>query len=201
MDNTIIAFNGNGGSVYCEDGSDATLNCSDVYGNTGGDWIACIQSQEGVNGNIGMDPLFCDGASGDFRLHEDSPCAPFSSPNPECDLIGAWPVGCGPSAVSEDGIHLATMYLAPGAPNPSGSTTRIEYVVPSHRDGRPVTLNVHDVAGRKILGLVDGNQPSGRYSLTWDGTDQVGQSVASGVYFYRLTVGRESIARQVTLMR
>ena len=34
---------------------------------------------------------------GDFYIDCNSPCAPFSPPNPECDLIGAWPVGCGGS--------------------------------------------------------------------------------------------------------
>lgn len=49
----------------------------------------------GINGNISEDPLFCDPEHQDFTLRENSPCAPFTPPNPECDLIGAWPVGSG----------------------------------------------------------------------------------------------------------
>jgi hypothetical protein len=72
-----------------------------VYGNAGGDWVGCIEDQYGINGNISEDPLFCDPETGDFRLQEGSPCGPFSPPNEECDLIGAWPVGCGPPTATQ----------------------------------------------------------------------------------------------------
>ena len=49
--------------------------------------------QYGVEGNISADPLFCDPGGDDFRLQEGSPCGPDY--NPDCGLIGAWPVGCG----------------------------------------------------------------------------------------------------------
>jgi hypothetical protein len=75
------------------------LGCCDIFGNAGGDWIDCIADQLGQGGNISEDPLFCDPEVGDFTLRGDSPCAPFSPPNPECDRIGAWPIGCGPTAI------------------------------------------------------------------------------------------------------
>jgi len=93
--NTIIAFSQDGEAVYCHGGSNPTLTCCDVYGNEGGDWVGCIEDQYGINGNISEDPLFCDPENEDFTLHCISPCAPFTPPNPECDLIGAWPIGCG----------------------------------------------------------------------------------------------------------
>jgi hypothetical protein len=98
---TIIAFNVGwegmaGPAISCDPSSDAVLECCDIYGNEGGDWVGCIEDQHGVNGNISEDPLFCDPENGDLTLQEDSPCAPFSPPNEECDLIGVWPVGCGP---------------------------------------------------------------------------------------------------------
>jgi hypothetical protein len=58
----------------------------------------CIAGQYGINGNISLDPLFCDAANGDFTLQGISPCRPFSMPNSECGQIGAHPVGCGPEA-------------------------------------------------------------------------------------------------------
>ena len=64
-------------------------------GNAGGDWVGTIADQYGIEGNICEDPLFCDPENGDFTLDAASPCAPFSEPNPECDLIGVWPIGCG----------------------------------------------------------------------------------------------------------
>lgn len=97
LENSIISFSTHGASVLCETAGSALLICCDVYGNQGGDWVDCIQSQQGQNGNIRLNPLYCDAENGDFLLHENSPCRPFSPPNPECDLIGAWPVGCGPT--------------------------------------------------------------------------------------------------------
>lgn len=78
-----------------------SAHCTDLYGNAGGDWTPGIQHLLGINGNICEDPLFCDPENGDFTLHCDSPCAPFTPPNPECDLIGARPVGCGETPVME----------------------------------------------------------------------------------------------------
>ena len=98
LTNTVIAFN-HGDAIMC-DGSLFTLVCCDLYGNEGADW-GCVADQYGVNGNISEDPLFCDPENDDFTLECTSPCAPFSPPNPECDLIGAWPVGCGETPAVE----------------------------------------------------------------------------------------------------
>lgn len=99
-ENCIIAGGTSGDAVHCATSSSAVMVCCDVYGNVDGDWVSCIADQLGIDGNICEDPLFCDPGSGDLHLHCDSPCQPFSPPNPECDLIGAWPVGCGASPSS-----------------------------------------------------------------------------------------------------
>ncbi|MCK4413553.1 MAG: right-handed parallel beta-helix repeat-containing protein [Candidatus Eisenbacteria sp.] len=100
FENIIIAFGTGGEAVHCDLTSSATLICCDVFGNEGGDWVGCIVDQEGNSGNICSDPVFCSSGSGDFHLQDDSPCAPFTPPNEDCDLIGAWPVGCGPGGVA-----------------------------------------------------------------------------------------------------
>ncbi len=97
LNRTILAFNTGG---ECLRGT-ATLECCDIFGNPGGDWVGDIADQYGVSGNISQNPLFCDPDSFDFSLHADSPCVPFSPPNPECDLIGAEPVGCQGTPVQE----------------------------------------------------------------------------------------------------
>ena len=63
----------------------------------GGDWVGPLAGQYGHDGNICVDPLFCAPEGGDFRLQEDSPCAPGG----ECDRIGAWPVGCGACSIPD----------------------------------------------------------------------------------------------------
>lgn len=91
IENSIIAF-GTRGSAVCGEWGEAALFCCDIFGNVGGDWVGPIASQLGMSGNICADPQFADPAAEDFRLLGSSPCAPFTPPNPECDLIGAWPV-------------------------------------------------------------------------------------------------------------
>jgi len=92
LENCIITANPTGPSMYVDGPAD--LSCCDIWGNSGGDWVEGIAEQYGVNGNIAEDPQLCDPENGDFQIAESSPCAPFTPPNPECDLIGAWPVGC-----------------------------------------------------------------------------------------------------------
>ncbi len=92
LSNTIVGFNLGGEGAGCDPRASATLTCCDVFGNAGGDWVGCIEGQLGIEGNICEDPLFCGPESEDFTLHADSPCAPEH--NPDCGLIGSWPVGC-----------------------------------------------------------------------------------------------------------
>ena len=69
------------------------LNCSDIFGNEGGDWTDQIVSQYGIDGNISLDPLFCDTANLNFSLSAFSPCNSVYS---SCGYIGARDVGCSP---------------------------------------------------------------------------------------------------------
>ena len=95
ISNTIIYSHYKSPPVYCTDIGTVMLFCCDIYGNEYGDWAGCIANQYGINGNISKDPMFCMEYTGDFSIHANSPCAPGSSPNPECGLIGAWDIGCG----------------------------------------------------------------------------------------------------------
>jgi len=92
--NTIIAFGGNAGAVY-SDPACIQISCSNIYGNTGGDWTGFIAGGLGNNGNISEDPLFCGAPAGMFSLNTLSPCAARN--NPECGQVGAFDVGCGDS--------------------------------------------------------------------------------------------------------
>ena len=112
LENCLIAFSTEGAGLSCGSGGSATLSCCDIWGNPGGDWTACISDQIHSDGNLWADPRFCDpGSGGDLRLDPDSPCAPFSTPNPECDLIGACRVGC--EATSE-WVGIQTIADIPG---------------------------------------------------------------------------------------
>ncbi len=103
--NTLIAYSTSGEAVQCYANGGVTLQCCDVFGNAGGDWVGCIADQDSINGNFSADPLFCDPANGDFTLNINSPCLPGNHPYGEdCGLIGAWGQGCGEILISFD-IH------------------------------------------------------------------------------------------------
>lgn len=201
LENCIVAFNGEGEAVSCDTGGGVSLSCCDIYGNVGGDWGACIENQLGVAGNIWEDPLFCDPENGDLRLQENSPCAPFSPPNSQCDLIGAWPL-CGSSSAPAPGIDPAGRFLSPCEPNPFRYRTRVTYSVPDGSAALSVVLRIHELSGRPVRTLAATAQPPGTHSVTWDGLDDAGRAAPAGIYFVRMNLGETTVrTRKVLRLR
>lgn len=98
--NSILSFGTMGEPVDGYSQGEAVLECSNVFGNSDGDYVGMLSYQEGVQGNISENPLFCDPENGDFTLSSQSPCLPGTPPNPECTLIGAWEEGCDVTPIS-----------------------------------------------------------------------------------------------------
>jgi hypothetical protein len=73
-------------------------------------------------------------------------------------------------------------------PNPFNPSTIIQFTVPSSPGGSRVTLAVYDIKGRLVKRLVDGRLEPGLHRTAWDGRDDRGMKVASGVYLARITV-------------
>lgn len=94
MQDCIVAFGTGGAGVGCAGSGTATLTCSDVYGNTGGDWVGCILEQQGSDHNFSLDPRFCGPVNPDepYSLKDNSPCA--AANNLDCGQVGAYPIGC-----------------------------------------------------------------------------------------------------------
>jgi hypothetical protein len=88
--------------------------------------------------------------------------------------------------------------LSQNLPNPFNPTTTIRYTVPSRSD---VTLHVYSVSGQRVRTLVDGPVPAGVGQVTWDGTDDAGNPVASGVYVYELRAGNPVLVKKMTLLK
>ncbi len=88
-------------------------------------------------------------------------------------------------------LHAAT-------PNPFNPLTTLSFTLPT---ASSVSLVIYDVAGRVVRTLMqDETLPSGTHSRTWNGTDERGQRVASGAYFYRLAAGGFSDVGKVMLV-
>ena len=92
----IVAMNNWGFGIYCEAGANPAFLCNNVWGNHEGEYGGACGNPTGVNGNISVDPLFCDRQNGDYRLCAGSPCINA----PGCGQMGAFGVGCGPTAVT-----------------------------------------------------------------------------------------------------
>jgi hypothetical protein len=89
--------------------------------------------------------------------------------------------------------------LIGNSPNPARPSTRITFVLPSTR-GERVSLDLFDAAGRRVRHFERGFTP-GLNEVDWDGTDERGQNVRAGLFFYRLDVGRQSFTRRMALVR
>jgi len=83
-------------------------------------------------------------------------------------------------------------------PNPFNPRTTVSF---SLADGGPVRLDVMSLRGRHVVRLVDRRHPAGIHRATWDGRDDTGQPVASGVYLLRLHSGSGTLATPVALVR
>jgi hypothetical protein len=97
-------------------------------------------------------------------------------------------------------VAPAVLKLGLSIPNPFVAKSSLAYSIPSEA-ASSVHLTVHDVAGRLVRTLVNQVQGPGTYDVAWDGNDQLGNPVASGVYFYHLTWNGESATRRMVLVR
>jgi hypothetical protein len=83
-------------------------------------------------------------------------------------------------------------------PNPFNPSTVITYGL---RNNTHVELTVHDLLGRKVRTLVNDNQGAGEHEVIWNGTNGSGESVAGGVYLYRLNAGSTIQTRKMVLLK
>jgi len=88
--------------------------------------------------------------------------------------------------------------LFPPAPNPFIRTTQLRYTLNTERQTR---IQICDISGRTVRTLLNSSQPAGRYTLVWDGKDNSGRPVASGIYICRFTAGDYQHSTKLILQR
>jgi len=89
--------------------------------------------------------------------------------------------------VTEDESELPKAFsLKNNYPNPFNPVTNIHYEFHKNTD---VQITIYNVLGRKVKQIVNGEQVSGKHKITWNGTNDLGQPVSAGVYFYRAETG------------
>jgi len=110
----------------------------------------------------------------------------------------------GPIAASlkNNGTLINEFILYPNYPNPFNSSTYINYGVPNLIDlGVVINLNIYDLSGREVKNLFEGIAEPGNHQLVWDGTDNLGREVASGIYLLRLETPMVIKVRKLILLR
>jgi hypothetical protein len=104
--------------------------------------------------------------------------------------------------------------LSQNYPNPFNPITIIQYAVSGRQikaadsgrrtaDGSftPVTLKIYNILGQKVRTLVDEPKGVGNHEVIWDGKDDLGKEVASGIYFYKLTAGSHQKIKKMVLLK
>jgi CotH kinase protein/Lamin Tail Domain len=113
----------------------------------------------------------------------------FPSPTPGQSNLSSSPVN-----LDEHGA----LKLSPAFPNPFNPRTLFRF---SLERGGPINFSVYDLAGRRVRILRDNNLVAGDHQIVWDGCDQRGQVLPSGVYFGRLSDGQQALSQAVVLVR
>lgn len=104
-----------------------------------------------------------------------------------------------PATANDDpSVPVVSNMLLQNYPNPFNPETTISFDLPQTA---PANLSIYNVKGQLVKNLVNGNLEFGRHTYVWNGTDNAGQSVPSGLYFYRLTSNGQTENRKMMLLK
>ncbi len=118
----------------------------------------------------------------------------FSQPTIGATNAGGQVVAITPNPVGS----IQKFELLPNYPNPFNPSTTISYRVPHNAH---VTITIFNVLGQKVRTLVNQVQAAGEYTVQWDGKDDLGRNMSSGLYLYTLKAGKFHSIRKMLLVR
>jgi hypothetical protein len=101
------------------------------------------------------------------------------------------------------GISLPkTLTLYQNYPNPFNPSTTISFDLPGNRgERRHASLVIYDMRGRRMRTLIDSELEPGRYDVAWNGRDERGETVSSGIYLYRLRSEEKTFIRKMIVLK
>lgn len=216
LTDNIVAGNV-GAGVWFDPTNAIAISHNDFYGNsegaTGGAYVPgglgnIVQTNHNSDPcdtyfNIFLDPLLVAPGADDFHLQSTSPCIdagdPGSPDDPDGTIadIGARYFDHVPTGVTGGGNTPVATYLMGSWPSPMSSSTSILYRLPA---ASPVKLTVYDVLGRVVRTLVDKVQQPGVHRVRFEGRDDHGRTLPSGVYLYRLATRGHAESRKLTIV-
>ena len=193
IDNCIVTGTTVGAGINNQFATGFTVTGCNVWNNAGGDGIS------GIDGgcNFSADPMFCNAGEGNYRIESNSPCIAGNHPDGGCgaSYCGAYPGGCG-NAVTD--LPVAGMLLG-NTPNPFNPQTTIFFVLDAPGD---VVVRIHDLRGHTLRTFRrDGAAAQTRHEIRWNGRDEDGRSLPSGVYLYQLESNGHSTSKRMSLIR
>lgn len=148
-----------------------------------------MQLSEGSNsGETGNDS---DGDGVPFIPDQPDNLPPIFATEAEYDLNSV-------TGVSEEPIVISDFNLYQNYPNPFNPSTQISYDIPSNTY---VKLSIFNIIGQEVAQLVNSNQQAGRYNIVWNGTDNSGKELSSGVYIYSLKAGGLTLTKKMLLTK
>jgi hypothetical protein len=185
----------------------ANIVAAVLWSSAGGDFSAAeanaFSPSDAVYGNVDGDPLFIDVDSGDFHLQSGSPAIDAGDPalpfDPDGTIADLGPYFFDQSVgVPEVGPAGGTFFDLASAPNPFVATTLVRFGL--DREAH-VSVEIVDVAGRRVRRLADAPFGAGRCALHWDGRDDGGRNVSSGVYLVIVRSEFDAISSPVVRLR
>ena len=132
---------------------------------------------------------------------------PGTSMDPELlNVVCGYPDADNPVAVSTSAVGIDGNETIPDEfalnqnyPNPFNPSTQISFDVP--QGGEHIMLNIYNILGQNVSTLVNGVMNPGTYTMEWNATDEVGNPVASGIYFYELRSSSFIARKKMLLIR
>jgi hypothetical protein len=119
------------------------------------------------------------------QFHHDAMHTGFAAPESTVTVPGGLP-----KAVS----------LAPPVPNPARAQAALSFEIPLAKGGGQFTLDVYDIAGRRVQHLAGGSAVPGRFTVPWDLRRSGGQRVGGGLFLAVLDVGGERFSRRLVVL-
>lgn len=174
-------------------GQEVEANHLTVPGSAGQvEWSAALASLDSdgdgfTNGQELQDP------DGSWRIGQPFPGDPalVTNPGDASDFPNTTSLEALPGVA--DGYVLDGNY-----PNPFNPSTTIRFELPERA---PVRLDIFNALGERVRTLSDGHMEAGVYEARWNGRDDAGRTVESGIYLYRLTAGDFSSMRRMVMLK
>jgi hypothetical protein len=102
------------------------------------------------------------------------------------------------STTGSGDLGPTSISMSPARPNPFSGSTTVDLFLPR---SSPVSLEIYDVAGRRVRMLVSGSLGPGRHTIIWDGINSAGVEVSPGIYFARLISGKHHLTGKVVVLK